>query len=263
MDASRSARAPWRSRRRQRVITGASLVAGLALWELAGRMADASFLAPFSLTMQRLVAMTASGEMLAGLAGSFALFASGFGISVAAGVPIGLLIARNPRLRVAVEGYITVLYSIPMIALIPFVLSMFGFGFGPKVLVVVLFAIFPVLYNTIEGARSISPEYLDVARAFRSDEWQLWRDVLLPFTVPFALAGIRQAIGRALVGVIAAEMFLGASGIGALIGSTSQNFDMPGLLATIFVVTLVGVLMMAAGESIEKRFLVWKDRSRE
>lgn len=258
-----SAGPPRSLRRMRRGIGFISLVVGAAVWEVAGRLADASFLAPFSATLLRLWEMTLSGEMLQALSGSAALFGLGLGISVAVGIPLGLLIARSRRLRIAVEGYITVLYSIPMIALIPFVLSMFGFGLGPKVIVVVLFAIFPVLYNTIEGARSISQDYLDVARAFRSGEWQLWRDVLLPYTVPFALAGIRQAIGRALVGVIAAEMFLGASGIGALIASTSQNFDMPGLLATILVVTLIGVGMMAAGEQLEKNVLVWKGRDRE
>ena len=95
-----------------------------------------------------------------------------------------------------------------MVALIPFILSMMGFGFAPKVLVVFLFAVFPVLYNTVEGARSIKPELIEVAKSFRSNEWALWREVMLPYTLPYAMTGVRQAIGRALVGMVAAEFFL-------------------------------------------------------
>ena len=95
-----------------------------------------------------------------------------------------------------------------MVALIPFILSMMGFGFAPKVLVVFLFAVFPVLYNTVEGARSIKPEMIEVAQSFRSSEWALWREVMLPYTLPYTMTGVRQAIGRALVGMIAAEFFL-------------------------------------------------------
>lgn len=252
-----------KDRRQARAMAAVSFAVAMLAWEFGARLADASFIAPMTTTMARLGQMMASGEFGAGVLGSLILFATGFGLAVLLGVPLGLVIARSKRVRIALESYITILYSIPMIALIPFVLSMFGFGFWPKVLVVVLFAIFPILYNTIEGARSIGQEYIDVARAFRSDEWRLWQDVLLPFTLPFALAGIRQAIGRALVGVIAAEMFLGASGVGALIASTSQNFDMPGLLATIFVVTMLGVGLMSVGEALERKFLVWRGLNRE
>lgn len=240
------------------IVVSASLLAGASLWELLGRELGATFLAPFSDTMVRAYEMTASGELPRGLLGSLSLFVSGLGLSIALGIPFGLLIARKRTVRIALEGYITMLYAVPMIALIPFILSMFGFGFGPKVLVVVLFAIFPVLYHTVEGARSINPEFIDVAKAFRSREWRLWRDVLLPYSLPYALTGIRQAIGRALVGVIAAEMFLGASGVGALIVTTSQNFDMAGLLATICTITGVGVALMTAGEFLERRFSTWR-----
>ena len=106
------------------------------------------------------------------------------------------------------RSYIMMLYATPMVALIPFILSMMGFGFAPKVLVVFLFAVFPVLYNTVEGARSIKPELIEVARSFRSSEWALWREVMLPYTLPYIMTGVRQAIGRALVGMVAAEFFL-------------------------------------------------------
>ena len=139
------------------------------------------------------------------------------------------------------------LYATPMVALIPFILSMMGFGFAPKVLVVFLFAVFPVLYNTVEGARSIKPEMIEVAKSYRSSEWSLWREVMLPYTLPYTMTGVRQAIGRALVGMIAAEFFLSSTGLGQLIMGASQNFDTGGVFASILVIGLIGVGLMRLG----------------
>ena len=162
-------------------------------------------------------------------------------------------------LRVAIEPYIMILYATPMVALIPFILSLMGFGFGPKVLVVFLFAVFPILYNTVEGARSIKPELIEVARSFRSGEWALWREVMLPYTLPFTMTGVRQAIGRGLVGMVAAEFFLSSTGLGQIIMMASQNFDTAGVFAMILVIGLIGVGLMRVGPMIENHFARWRN----
>jgi len=169
-----------------------------------------------------------------------------------------VLLARVAWLRVALEDYIMVLYATPMVALVPFVLSIMGFGFAPKVLVVVLFAVFPVLYNTLEGARSIKPELVEVAHAFRSSEWQLWSNVIIPYTLPYMMTGIRQAIARGLVGMVVAEFFLSPSGLGQMIMTGSQNFDTAGMLAAIFIIVLLGVGLMDFGRYLENRFASWR-----
>jgi ABC-type nitrate/sulfonate/bicarbonate transport system permease component len=135
---------------------------------------------------------------------------------------------------------------------------MMGFGFAPKVLVVFLFAVFPVIYNTVEGARSIKPELVEVAHSFRSTEWALWRDVMVPYTLPYAMTGVRQAIGRALVGMIAAEFFLSSTGLGQLIMTASQNFDTAGVFASVLVIALIGVGLMRLGLAIERHFARWR-----
>jgi ABC-type nitrate/sulfonate/bicarbonate transport system permease component len=173
-------------------------------------------------------------------------------------VPLGLLLARVRVLRVATESYIMMLYATPMAALAPFILSMMGFGFTPKVVVVFLFAVFPVLYNTIEGARSIRPELVEVAHSFRTSEWQLWRDVMIPYTLPYTMTGIRQAIARGLVGMVAAEFFLSPSGLGQMIMMGSMNFDTAGMLAAILVIVFLGVGLMDLGRYLETRFATWR-----
>src|SRR5476649_2073716 len=224
-----------------------SLAAGIGLWEIAGRNVGAAFMAPFSETLVRLWQLAVDGQLIVQFLDSAFLFLTGFVIAFCIGAPLGLLLARVRILRVGLEPYIMVLYATPMVALIPFILSIMGFGFGPKVLVVVLFAVFPILYNTTEGARSIKPELIEVARSFRSGEWALWRDVMVPYTLPFIMTGVRQAIGRGLVGMIAAEFFLSSTGLGQLIMTASQNFDTACVFANILIIWLLGVGLMRVG----------------
>ena len=235
-----------------------SILAGIAIWEIAGRSTSQAFMVPFSTTMVELVRLVLSGEFIRQFLDSAELFLTGFILALAVGMPLGMLLARMPRLRVGVEPYLMILYATPLVALIPFILSMMGFGFAPKVLVVFLFAVFPVVYNTVEGARSIKPEMIEVARSFRSSEWALWSDVMVPYTLPYTMTGVRQAIGRALVGMIAAEFFLSSTGLGQLIMSASQNFDTAGVFASVLVIALIGVGLMRLGLVIEQHFARWR-----
>jgi NitT/TauT family transport system permease protein len=249
-----------RSNRWLRYVTvTASLLAGAVAWELAGRAISGAFWAPLSATLASLEGFTVGGTLLRAGLDSFRLYLTGTLLAIAFGAPVGVLLARITWLRVALEDYIMVLYATPMVALIPFILSIMGFGFAPKVLVVFLFAVFPVLYNTIEGARSIRPEFVEVAYSFRTNEWQLWRDVLIPYTLPYTMTGIRQAIARGLVGMVAAEFFLSPSGLGELIVTGSQNFDTASMLAAILTIVLVGVGLMDLGRYLEKRLAAWKE----
>jgi len=236
----------------------ASLAFGAGSWELAGHLTSGAFWAPLSTTLRSLGDFAHSGTLLRQGANSFELYITGLLFSIIVGAPLGVLLARLAWLRIALEDYIMVLYATPMVALVPFILSIMGFGFAPKVLVVFLFAVFPVLYNTIEGARSIKPELVEVARAFRSSEWQLWRDVMIPYTLPFTMTGIRQAIARGLVGMVVAEFFLSPSGLGQMIMMGSQNFDTAGMLAAILIIVLLGVGLMDLGRYLEKQVAAWR-----
>lgn len=235
-----------------------SVLAGFAIWEIAGRSTSAAFMVPFSETIARLWQLTVRGEFLKELLDSAELFMTGFTLALIVGAPLGLLFARVRALRIGIEPYIMILYATPMVALIPFILSLMGFGFAPKVLVVFLFTVFPILYNTVEGARSIRPELIEVAKAYRSSEWALWREVMLPYTLPYMMTGVRQAIGRALVGMIAAEFFLSATGLGRLIMEATQEFDTAGVFASVFVVGVIGVGLMRIGLMIEQHFARWR-----
>ena len=236
-----------------------SLAGGLALWEIAGHYTSPAFLVPFSETLARLKDLVVDGRLWAQFLDSATLFLTGFALAFVVGMPAGLLFARVRALRIGIEPYIMILYATPMVALIPFILSLMGFGFAPKVLVVFLFAVFPILYNTVEGARSIKPELIEVARSFRSGEWALWREVMLPYTLPYTMTGVRQAIGRGLVGMVAAEFFLSSTGLGQTIMVASQNFDTGAVFGMILVIGLLGVALTRIGQGIENHFARWRN----
>ena len=247
----------------QRYVTYAlALGLGIAIWQIGAVFTKPVFLPSFTRTAARLYEMTVSGVLAEALASSMLVYFTGLIAAIVVGLAIGLLLARVRLLRIALENYIMLLYATPMVALIPFILSMMGFGFSAKAVVVFMFAVFSVLYNTIEGARSLKPEMLEVARSFRSGEWAIWRDVLIPYTLPYAMTGVRQAIGRALVGLVASEFFLSGTGIGLLIVRSGQDFDVPGLYASILVITMLGVVLMGIGRALENRFAAWRGLSR-
>jgi ABC-type nitrate/sulfonate/bicarbonate transport system permease component len=214
---------------------------------------------PFSTTLVRLWQLVVHGNFIPQFLESAELFVTGFVLAIAVGAPLGMLLARVRAVRVGIEPYLMLIYATPMVALIPFILSMMGFGFAPKVLVVFLFGVFPILYNTIEGARSIKPELIEVARSFRSSERALWLDVMIPYTLPFTMTGVRLAIGRCLVGMVTAEFFLSSTGLGQMIMGASQNFDTGSVFAAMLVIGLIGVTMMRVGLRIEGHFARWRN----
>ena len=110
---------------------------------------------PFSETLVRLWQMITRGAFIAQFLDSTQLFLTGFVLALVVGAPLGLLLARVRVLRIGIEPYLMILYATPMVALIPFILDD-GFRLRAQVLVVFLFSVFPVLYNTVEGAQASS-----------------------------------------------------------------------------------------------------------
>jgi NitT/TauT family transport system permease protein len=240
------------------LVSLAGLAIGAGIWELIGRHTQQSSFAPFSTTIRALWDMTTSGELPHALASSLQLFATGLAFAIVIGFFLGLLLARVRMLRIGLEPYVAMLYATPMVALIPFILSLFGFEFRAKVIVVTLFAIWPILINTLEGARSVNAELLEVAKSYRSSEAKLWWHVIIPYTLPYTMTGIRQGIARALVGMLASEFLLAASGLGNLILTYTQRFDTAHVLAAVLTITLLATVLMALGRLIENYFARWK-----
>ena len=240
------------------LVAVAGLVAGALLWQVIGDHTQQSSFVSFTTTIRALWHMSKDGELWHALLSSLKLFAAGLAISLVIGFFAGLLLARVRALRIGLDPYIAVFYATPMVALIPMILATVGFEFRAKLIVVVLFGLWPILINTVEGARSVNEELLEVAESYHSSEPKLWWHVVIPYTLPFAMTGVRQSIARCLVGMIASEFLLSASGLGELIIVNTQRFDTANVLAAVLAMTLLATALMAVGRAVENYFARWK-----
>jgi NitT/TauT family transport system permease protein len=235
----------------------ASIVLLLAAWQAFGNSFGVLFV-PFSKTMATLWAMLADGTLLAALWVSGKLYLVTLVINIVVGVTLGLLLARSKLISAAFEPYIYILYATPTISLVPFVSVLFGFAFWPRVLVSVLISIFPILLGTLEGARSIPRQHLDVAAIFGSNERQLWRDVILPYVTPYAMTGIKQSVALSMVGTLVAEFFLNPDGIAAVMLQGTTIVDSAWVLAITVFVAAIAVVLVGIGELIERYLVRWR-----
>ncbi|GAA4197332.1 ABC transporter permease [Streptosporangium oxazolinicum] len=238
------------------------LLAGLLAWQVLGQR-DPVLLATPVRSFESLAAMTRDGTLPGALADTGVLFLAGLAAAVVGGVGYGLVLSRSRRLRTSTQWLVFAVQSVPIVALAPLILAAFGFGFWAKVLVVFLSAVFPVLINTAEGARHTPVTLLEVARVHRSGEWALWRDVLLPHAMPYAMSGIRQGIAMAFVGTFIAEFFLEATGIGGLLLGASSRFDSATVLGLTVLVSVLAAMLMALGQVLERAFAPWREGSTE
>ena len=235
------------------------LLIGAVIWELAGRFYfEPIFFKPFSEVLVALFNLASNPVFWKALGESLQLFVAGFLIGSLLGLVLGIVIGRIALIGGALESYVTILYVTPPIAMIPFVLSILGFGYWPKAIIVSWFVFFPVCITTIEGVRAVSPRLLEVARSFGSTEARTWRDVVIPSTLPFAMSGIRQGVALGFVGVVAAEFLLDASGIGLLLRTYSRLYQTDNLFAAVIVMTVLGLTVMTLGKWIERRFATWR-----
>lgn len=181
----------------------------------------------------------------------------GYGISVGLGVPIGLLMARVRWFEDITEPYTHLFLAMPMAPLIPLVMMALGLGIASRVFVVVMFAIIYITINTRAGVRNVDHSLIEMAKSFGANEVQIWRRILLPGAVPAILAGLRIGLGRAVNGMVVAELLLVATGIGNLLLEFRAAFEGGMLFATIFAVFLEAIGLLALMRTLEHRLVPW------
>jgi len=250
-----------RARRRAPGAAVLRLAAGLVIlliWQgVVGALAPA-YVAKPSGVIAAIPEVIVKPEFLDATAQTLVAVAEGLGIALALGTVIGLVMGRSIIVERSLRHYVNGFYAVPMIVVLPLVSLWFGYTGAARLATIVFAALFSIIINVADGAKSVSQEYLEVARSFRSSEWALWRDLMVPYTLPFTMTGVRQAIGRGLVGMVAAEFFLSSTGLGQIIMTASQNFDTPGVFASILIIGLIGVGLMRVGLYIEARFARWR-----
>jgi NitT/TauT family transport system permease protein len=265
--AERSRASAAARRRRQLLVEWTTRLVSLAIvfgiWEVYGRSVNKALFAPPSAVFLAGVAMVGSGELWSYLRGSLQVLVLGFTITLLIGIPTGVAMARSRIVNYALDWYVAAFNATPMVALVPLIVLLFGFDVTAKVIVVVISSVFAIILSTEQGVRNVDRRLLEVARSFRSTERQLWGDVIMPSALPYIAAGLRIAVGRALVGMVVAEFFTTITGIGYLIVRYGNAFQPDHLLVPILVVMALGITLTALTRQLEKRIAPWTRASEE
>jgi NitT/TauT family transport system permease protein len=234
------------------------LILVLAVWQVLGPLVNPilfSYPSKIAVAFYELTFVT--GELPYYAMESLQILFCGLFFAILVGVPLAVLMARVKPVDWALDWPINALYSTPMVALVPLLVLWFGIYMQAKIIVVFLFAVFPILINTYQGVRECDKNMLEVARSFRSPEWRMWQDVLLPFALPYIAAGVRLAIGRGLVGMVIAEFYTTISGLGYMISRYANVFETDKTFVPVLLLMFLGVALTSGLKWVERRIAPW------
>jgi sulfonate transport system permease protein len=234
-----------------------TLAVVLGVWEIVGRNTSPALFTPPSAVARAGIEMIASGELWKYLGPSLLVLVLGLLISIVLGVGIGVVLARSWLADVALGPYVTFLYSTPAVALVPLIVLWSGYELKAKVIILVLFAFFPMVINTYQGVKNVDPKLLEVGKAFRCSESQLWVNIVLPAALPFIIAGLRLAVGRGLIGMVLADLYTAISGIGYLIVRSAATYRVDRMFVPIVTLGILGIAFTALVTWFERRAVPW------
>lgn len=262
----RAARERARAAQRRWMIANAairviSLVAVLGGWEYFGRQINPVLFTYPTAVAAAAAKMISSGELWQYLSQSLVVLAAGFAVAAIFGIALGLVMARLWVIDIALDTYITALYSIPSVALVPVLVLWIGFETSAKIAVVFLFTFFPIVINTYQGVKNVDTHLIEVGRAFRCSERQLWSHIVLPAAVPFIVAGLRLAIGRGLIGMVLADLYTAITGIGYLIARYASIYRTDAMFVPIVTLGILGISLTSLLRFIERRVAPWMHQS--
>src|SRR4030081_3474633 len=260
-DRSRAQQVAARRRRNKQnqtiAIRCTSLAIVLTLWQVFGANIDPVLFTTPSKIAAAAVTTIGSGELWTYLWPSLVVLAIGLTLAATIGIAIGLLLARFWVLDVAFGVYITFLYSTPSVALVPLIVLWAGFETTAKVVILFLFSFFPMTINTYQWVKNVDSKLIEVGRAFRCSEAQLWTNIVLPGALPFIVTGLRLAVGRGLIGMVLADLYTAISGIGYLIVRTASTYQVDKMFVPIVTLGLLGVTLPALLRVVERWVAPW------
>jgi NitT/TauT family transport system permease protein len=235
-----------------------SLLSLALLWEVTGRAMDSTLIPPLSQIGAAWWKLLSSGKLLSNLSMSLTTLVTGFCLAVLIGVVVGLLMGRFRAVEHFLDLYVNALMSAPSTAFVPVLILWFGLGVESRVAVVFLFAVFVIIINTMTGVKQVDTVLVEMARSFGAREKEIFLMIILPAALPAIMAGLRLGMGRAVKGMVTAEMLLTLTGIGAMIMQYGSSFATDSLFAVIFTVLLIALLTMKAVQWLDRRLTGWK-----
>lgn len=184
----------------------------------------------------------------------------GLAIALVAGTIVGIAMGRVKLIDRLLNVYVNGFYTMPMIAALPLLTIWFGYEDKARIATIVFAGFFSIAINARDGARAVPPEILEVCSAYRASPWHVWFEVTLLSSLPYLIAGLRLAAGRALVGAVLAEFFVSLPGIGMYILFHARTFAHNDAVVGVFMLAAFGLTFEAGINFIMRRFFPWYRR---
>lgn len=232
----------------RRALLGAGGLAAFAvLWQLVAVRLNSLLLPTFTDTLVALARLLVTPRLWEALWTSNQALVLGYGLAVAVGVPLGLLMGRWRAAEGIINPYLSILLATPISAVMPLIVMATGLGLVSRTLIVFSFAVVVIVANARAGMRMVDPGWIDMARSYGAGELQLWRKVLLRGTLPATLTGLRLGLMRAVTGMLTVELLLVSLGLGQMILEFQGTFEAASLYATVMVVVTEALLLLWIG----------------
>ena len=229
-------------------------------WEISSRLEilNPFYFPPFSKILAKGFELFADGTIWEHMWFSLTNFSIGFAISVVLGVLLGIPMGWYKGISRTFDPLLSGVYATPLVALLPLIIMLFGLGPTSKIIMTVLAAVFPVLINTMTGIANTDHRLITMARAFGAKDSTVLLKVSVPGSLPYIVAGMRVALGRALVYIVVAEQYGAATGLGYLSSVAAQRFQMAAMFVPIVIIAGLGAGLNEALKILESRLEKWK-----
>lgn len=254
------AKKPWRvtdSALVPRVIVGVVI---LLIWEVVVRTLAPAYVAKPTTVIMAIPKVIVDPVFLTATVATLTAVAEGLAIALVFGTVIGVLMGRSPLFERGIRHYVNGFYAVPMIVVLPLFSLWFGYSTNTRIATIIFAAVFSIIINVADGARSVPREYLEVARSFRSGKLSVLVGIVLPASLPYLLAGFRLAAGRALIGAVVAEFFLSVGGLGYFILYNSRIYKHNEAFVGVLLLAAFGVAFELLVAWATRRYMPWYRR---
>jgi len=199
-------------------------------------------------------------DFRAAVASTLGAVLEGLFIAVVSGVIVGIAMGRVKVFDRMLNFYVNGLYAMPMVAVLPLLAIWFGYGSQARLATIVFAAFFSIAMNARDGARSVPPEFLEVAKSYGARRRYVWFDITLHSSLPYLIAGIRLASGRALVGAVISEFYVSLDGVGMYILAHARSFRHNEAVVGVLALAAFGLLVDWSMNWLMHRYLPWARR---
>jgi NitT/TauT family transport system permease protein len=208
----------------------------LGVWEVTAHIIDYPYLPPVSDILVALWGLLSSGVVFKALSTTLVALGIGLVCAILIGTTIGAAMGLSATARFALSPYVDALMSAPMTAFVPLFMLLFGLGIETRIIVVIMFAFFPIVVNTQAGMMAARADLIEMARSFNASSRQTFFKVRLPMSYPHIRAGLRMAMARGVDGIVTGEVLIAAVGIGGLVTQYGRSFTVDRLFAVVIVI---------------------------